>query len=163
MTCCGPVVYSVTTFWQRSLRILAHSSWAMVSSSAMFLGLCAAAALFRFHHRFSIGFKSGDCDDHSRIFQPFFPNQAFVDLDVCLGSLPCWNVQWCPSFKFYTGWATFLVRMPWYLSEFMIPSTRWRFPVSLEAKQHNRTMLHGGRVFFSSYALFFLRQIYPDT
>jgi hypothetical protein len=35
------------------------------------LGLPSATAFFKSHHRFSIGFKSGDCDGHSRTFHPF--------------------------------------------------------------------------------------------
>jgi hypothetical protein len=57
----------------------------LVSSSAMFLGLRAATAFCRSHHILSIGFKSEDCDGHSRTFESLFSNHAFVDFDVCLG------------------------------------------------------------------------------
>ena len=97
----------------------------------MFLGLGAATPVLRSHHRLSIRFKSGDCDGHSRTFQPFCSNQAFVDFDVCLGSS---NVQSRPSFNFLTDLAIFLARIFWYLLESIIPSTRCRLSVPLEAK-----------------------------
>lgn len=54
-------------FWQQLYWTLAHSSWAIASSSVAFLGLSASTTvLFKSHH----GFKSGDCDG-SCIFQVF--------------------------------------------------------------------------------------------
>uniref|UniRef100_A0A8C5R7V8 Glycylpeptide N-tetradecanoyltransferase n=1 Tax=Leptobrachium leishanense TaxID=445787 RepID=A0A8C5R7V8_9ANUR len=55
-----------TIVLQRSTGIFAHSSWAKASSSVTFLGLRTATAFFKSHQRFSIGFKSGDCDGHSK-------------------------------------------------------------------------------------------------
>uniref|UniRef100_A0A8C5PVA7 Small ribosomal subunit protein uS8 n=1 Tax=Leptobrachium leishanense TaxID=445787 RepID=A0A8C5PVA7_9ANUR len=50
------------------------------SSSVTFLGLRTATAFFKSHQRFSIGIKSGDCDGHSKMFQPLICNHALVDL-----------------------------------------------------------------------------------
>lgn len=56
------------------------------------LGMYAATASFKSHQRFSMGFMSGDCDSHSRIFQNFF----------CFGLLSCWKVQCCLLLSFLT-------------------------------------------------------------
>lgn len=59
-------------------------------------------SLFYSHQRFIMVIKSGNCDSHSKFVQDFFWNQALVDFEVCLGSLPCWNSRWCPRFSFLT-------------------------------------------------------------
>ena len=80
-TSCSTHLQNDTSFGQRSLCLFAHSSCAMSSSSAMFLGLRAATAFFRSHHRFLIGFKSGDCDGHSRAFLE--PSNFFLKPILC--------------------------------------------------------------------------------
>lgn len=67
-------------------------------------------SLFHSHQRFFMVIKSGNCDSHSKFYQDFFWNQALVDFEVCLGSLPCWNSRWCPRFSFLT-------RIYWYFTE----------------------------------------------
>lgn len=117
-----------------SIGIFAHSSCAKASSSLMFDGLRAATAFFKSHQRFSVGFKSGDREGHSRTFQDLFLNQALIDLAVYLGSLSCWRVQWSPRFNFSTEGITFLLKMARYFWESMMPDTWSRFPVCATEK-----------------------------
>lgn len=48
------------------------------------LSLSAATSFFISHQRFSMGFKSSVCDDHSKMFKDFFWNKSLVDLEECL-------------------------------------------------------------------------------
>jgi len=128
-----------TRFWQRFWGILVHSSWEMASSSVIYLGLRTATAFFKSHQRFSMGFKSGDCDGHCRIFQDFFCNQALVEFEVCLGSLSC-------CWKVHTHTHTHKLQVPHWqhdvfskdflkLQWIILPSTRYRFPLPEDANQ----------------------------
>ena len=49
-------------------------------------------------HRASIGFKSGDMMGQSITFTLSLFSKAMVVLEVCLGSLSCWNTALQPSF-----------------------------------------------------------------
>ena len=94
-----------------------------------------------------MGFKSGDCDGSSGIFQD------------------SWKVQWSSSFSFFTEGMIFSPRISWYLIDFILPFTRCRFPVPEEVKQPQSITepppyFTLGRVFFSMCASFFLLQTY---
>lgn len=87
---------SLMLFLQQQYRSTAYSSLQLI----FFSGLHVATVFFKLHHKFCLGFKSGNCDGHSRIFGNLFWNQDLKVFDVCLGSLSCWIVQWYPSFSF---------------------------------------------------------------
>ena len=74
----------------------------------------------RMPHRCSIGFRSGDILVHLMTFTFDFFRNAVVILEVCLGSLSCWNTAVRPSFL-RKGFI-FCIKMPQYILESMIPS-----------------------------------------
>ncbi len=55
----------------------------------------------RMPHRCSIGFRSGDMLGQSITFTLSFFSKAVVVLEVCLGSLSCWNTALRPSLLQY--------------------------------------------------------------
>lgn len=55
-----------------------HWTWLFIAQ-LIFLGMHAATTIFEFHQRFSMGFISGNCDGHFRIFWDFFWNQALIN------------------------------------------------------------------------------------
>ena len=62
-------------------------------SSSMVLTFLLLDLCSRILQRFSIGFKSGDCDGHSNTGAQFSTNHALVALAVCFGSSSCWNIH----------------------------------------------------------------------
>ena len=73
------------------------------------------------YHRFSMGFRSGDCDGHGKTFILLSVNNFCVDFEVCFGSLSCWKVQPLPILSFLEGAVRFSFNICWYLMESMIP------------------------------------------
>ncbi len=71
--------------------ILSHSSLQILSKSLRFRGWRLATRTFSSLHRFSMGWRSGDCLGHSRTLMYCFLTHSFVALAVCFGSLSCWN------------------------------------------------------------------------
>ncbi len=74
----------------------------------------------RMPHRCSIGFRSGDMLGQSITFTLSFFSKAVVVLEVCLGSLSCWNTALWPSLCF---------SMSQYMLAFMVPSMNCSSPV----------------------------------
>src|SRR4029434_6293351 len=80
-------------------------------------------------HRFSMGFRSVDCDGHVKTFILRSVKHFCVDFEVCFGSLSCLKVQPRPILSFLEGAVRFSFNIYWYL---MV------FPGPLEEKQpHN--------------------------
>lgn len=67
------------------------------------------------HQRFSVVFKCGDWEGHSRTFQYLLINQALVDLEVSLRSFSCWKVQWPLRLHLLTEGVMFLFKMACYM------------------------------------------------
>ena len=88
--------------WFLDEGILDHSSLQNISSSVRFDGCLAWTARFKSSHRFSIIFKSGDWDGHSRRLYLFHCINALVDLEQLFGSFSCWNTQLPRNFNFVT-------------------------------------------------------------
>ncbi len=81
----------------------------------------------RIPHRCSIGFRSGDMLDQSIIFTLSFFSKAVVVLEVCLGSLSCWNTALRPSLR--REGIMLCISMSQYMLAFMVPSMNCSSPV----------------------------------
>ena len=81
--------------------------------------------------RCSIGFKSGDMLGQSITFTLSFFSKAVVVLEVCFGSLSCWNTALRPSF-----WREVIMlcsSISQYMLEFMFPSVKLSNTCSIHA------------------------------
>src|SRR4029434_4374987 len=93
---------------------------------------------FSSSHRFSMGFRSGDCDGNGKTFILLSVNHFCVDFEVCFGSYSCWKVQPWPILSLLKGAVRFAFNICRYLMESMIPCILTRCPGPLEEKQpHN--------------------------
>ena len=77
-TCFNRYLYPCTNFLQNSGAIFAHPSMRKRSSSSMFLGFLLRTLLFNSCHKFSAGFKSGDCEGQSKTLISFSLNQLTI-------------------------------------------------------------------------------------
>ncbi len=68
-------------------------SWWMLET------LCSSTFRLRRPHRCSIGFRSGDMLGQFINFTLSFFSKTVVILEVCLGSLSCWNTALRPSLR----------------------------------------------------------------
>ncbi len=91
----------------------------------------------RMPHRCSIGFRSGDMLGQSITFTLSFFSKAVVVLEVCLGSLSCWNTALWPSLRREGIMLCF--SMSQYMLAFMVPSMNCSSPVP-EALMQPQTM-----------------------
>src|SRR4029434_4792512 len=73
------------------------------------------------NHRFSTGFRSGDCDGHGKTFILWSLNHFCVDFKGYFGSLSCWKVQPQPILSFLVEAVMFSFNICWYLIESIIP------------------------------------------
>ncbi len=80
----------------------------------------------RMPHRCSIGFRSGDMLDQSITCTLSFFSKAVVTLEVCLGSLSCWNNALRPSLRREGVMLCF--SMSQYMLAFMVPSMNCSSP-----------------------------------
>jgi len=119
--------------WILDEGILDHFSWQNTSSSVRLDGFQAWTARFKSSHSFSMIFKSGDWDGHSRTLYLY-------NFERCFGSLSCWNIQPLRYFDFMTDSWTLFSRICWYWVESMWPSTLTRFPVQAPATQPHSMM-----------------------
>ncbi len=76
---------------QVATGVLFHSSMMTSQSWWMLETLCSSTFRLRMPHRCSIGFRSGDMLGQAITFTLRFFSKAVVILEVCLGSLSCWN------------------------------------------------------------------------
>src|SRR4029434_8947420 len=112
-----------------------HSSIQYLSRSFRFQGQCLWTLIFSSSHRFSMGFRSGDCDGHGKTFILRSVNHFCVDFEVCFRSLSCWQVQPRPILSLLEGAVRFSFNICWYLMESMIPCILTRCRGPLEEKQ----------------------------
>ncbi len=84
---------------QVTTEVLFHSSMTTSRSWWMLETLCSSTFCLRMPHRCSIGFRSGDMLGQSFTFTLSFFSKAVVVLEVCLGSLSCWNTALRPSLR----------------------------------------------------------------
>ncbi len=105
---------------QLATGVLFHSSMTTSGSWWMLETLRSSTFHLRMPHRCSIGFRSGDMLGQSITFTLSFFSKAVVILEVCLGSLSCWNTALCPSLCFI---------MSQYMLAFMVPSMNCSSPV----------------------------------
>ncbi len=102
---------------QVATGVLFHSSMMTSRSWWMLETLHSSTFLLRMPHRCSIGFRSGDMLGQSITFTLSFFSKAVVFLEVCLGSLSCWEgIMLCFS-------------MSQYMLAFMVPSMNCSSPV----------------------------------
>ncbi len=87
----------VTRAAQVATGVLFHSSMMTSQSWWMLETLRSSTFRLRMPHRCSIGFRSGDMLGQSITFTLSFFSKAVVVLEVCLGSLSCWNTALRPS------------------------------------------------------------------
>src|SRR4029434_2502214 len=100
--------------------ILVHSSIAVSLQILQIPWSTLVTLLFSSSHRFSMGFRSGDCDGLGKTFILRSVNHFCVDFEVCFGSLSCWKVQPQRISSCQEGAVRFLLNICWYLMESMI-------------------------------------------
>ncbi len=76
---------------QVTTGVLFHSSMTTSQSWWMLETLHSSTFHLRMPHRCLIGFRSGDMLGQSIAFNLSFFSKAVIVLEVCLGSLSCWN------------------------------------------------------------------------
>ncbi len=91
------LVMEFTRASQVATGVLFHSSMTTSRSWWMLETLRSSTFRLRMPHRCSIGFRSGDMLGQSITFTLSFFSKAVVILEVCLGSLSCWNTALRPS------------------------------------------------------------------
>lgn len=79
--------------------------------SGLFVGWCFTNSSFTIFHRFSMGFKSCDCEGQSNTYTFSFSNHLRVFNAVCLGSLSYMKIGIVPMFQFKVDLASFLWRI----------------------------------------------------
>src|SRR5687768_778673 len=77
--------------------IASHTSLILVRRSLLFEICCLRTSLSTWSHKCSMGLRSGLWAGHSNSFTLFLLKNSVVDLDLCLGSLSCWNVYLRPN------------------------------------------------------------------
>ncbi len=88
-------------------------------------------------HRCSIGFRSGDMLGQSITFNLSFYSKAVIVLEVCLGSLSCWNTALRPSLQREGIMLCF--SMSQYMLAFMVPSMKLPIASSTHAAPDHET------------------------
>ena len=108
---------------QVATGMLFHSSMTTLQSWWIFETLCTSTFRLRIPQRCSIGFKSRDAwpVHHLNLF-----SKAVVILEVCLGSLSCWNTALQPSF--WMEGIMLCCSISQYMLEFMFPSMKCNSP-----------------------------------
>ena len=94
LTCCNHFLKFLMRFEQVFFRISSILQWFNGFNSWRFFGNWQFIWTFNSCHRFSIRFKSGLIEDHSKttvIF--FFWSNTVTGLDICLGWLSFWKVN----------------------------------------------------------------------
>ncbi len=84
---------------QVATGVLFHSSMTTSRSWWTLETLRSSTFRLRMPYRCSIGFRSGDMLGQSITFTLSFFSKAVVVLEVCLGSLSCWNTALRPSLR----------------------------------------------------------------
>ncbi len=105
--------------------VLFHSSMTTSQSWWMLKTMRSSTFCLRMPHRCSIG--SGDMLGQSITFTLSFFSKAVIVLEVCLGSLSCWNTALRPSLRREGIMLCF--SMSQYMLAFMVPSMNCSSPV----------------------------------
>ncbi len=98
-----------------------NTSWWMLET------LRSSTFHLRMLHRCSIGFRSGDMLGQSITFTLSFFSKEVVILEVCMGSLSCWNTALWPSL--WREGIMLCFSMSQYMLTFMVPSVNCSSPV----------------------------------
>ncbi len=98
--CLNPLGMEFTRASQVATGVLFHSFTTTPRSWWMLETLRSSTFRLRMPHRWSIGFRSGDMLGQSITFTLSFFSRQWVVLEVCLGSLSCWNTALRPSLCF---------------------------------------------------------------
>ena len=109
-----------------AIGMLFQSSMMTSRGWRIFETLHTSTFRLRIPQRCSIGFKSADMLDQSIIFILSLFSKAVVILEVCLGSLSCWNTALRPSF-----WREGIIlyrSILQYILKFMFPSMKCDYP-----------------------------------
>ncbi len=112
---------------QVATGVLFHSSMTISHSWWMLETLRSSTFCLRMPHRFSIWFRSGNMLGQSITFTLSFFSKAVVVLEVCLGSLSCWNTALRPSLRREGIMLCFSTSQ--YMLAFMVPSMNCSSPV----------------------------------
>ncbi len=112
---------------QVATGLLFHSSMTTSRSWCMLETLCYSTFRLRMPHRCSIGFRSGDTRGQSITFTLSFLSKPVVVLEVCLGSLSCWNTALRPNLRREGIMLCFSISQ--YMLAFMVPSMNCSSPV----------------------------------
>ncbi len=118
---------------QVATGVLFHSFMKTSGSWWMLETLCSSTFHLRMLHRCSIGFRSGDMLGQSITFTLSFFSKAVVVLEVCLGSLLCWNSVLRLSLRREGIMLCF--SMSQYMLAFMVPSMKCSSPAALMQPQ----------------------------
>ncbi len=133
---------------------LFHSSMTTSQSWWMLETLHSFTFRLRMPHRCSIGFRSGDMLGQSITFTLRFFSQAVVVLEVCLGSLSCWNIALRPSLRREGIMLCFSISQ--YMLAFMVPSINCSSPVPAALQPQTMTLpppcLTVGKMHLSLYS-----------
>ena len=111
---------------QVATGMLFHSSMMMSRSWQIFETLHNSTFRLRIPQRCSVGLKSGDMLGQSITFTLSLFSKAMVVLEVCLGSLSCWNTALLPSF--WTEGIMLCCSISQYMLEFMFPWMKYNSP-----------------------------------
>ena len=103
--------------------MLFHSSMMTSWSWQIFETLHTSTFRLKIPQRCSIGFKSGDMLGQSITFILSLFSKAMVVLEVCLGSLSCWNTALLTSF--WREVIMFCYSILQYMLEFIFPSMKY--------------------------------------
>ncbi len=114
------VLTLLTMEFQVVTGVLFHSSMTTSRSWWMLETLRSSTFCLRIPHRCSIGFRSGDMLGQSITF-------TLSVLEVCLGSLSCWNTVLRPSLR--REGILLCFSMSQYMLAFMVPSVNCSSPV----------------------------------
>ena len=109
-----------------AIGMLFHSSMTTSRSWQIFETLPTSTFHLRIPQRCSIGFKSGDMFVQSITFTLSLFSKAMVVLEVCLGSLSCWNTALLPSF--WREGIMLCYSISQYMLEFMFSSMKYNSP-----------------------------------
>ena len=111
---------------QLATGMLSHSFKTVWQSWWIFEMLCFSTFSLRMCQRCSIGFRSGDMLVHSITTTLCLFRKAAVILEVCFGSLSCWNTAL--QLSVWREGIIFCSSISQYMVEFMLPSMKCNSP-----------------------------------
>ena len=121
--------------FSKSLSIPFHTRLKASLSSFSLFGCSFFILRSTSSHNCSIGFMSGEKEDHSRHSMCSRFNQFVTVVARCFGSLSCWNIQSLSMFEFFTDCNKSFCRISQYNSPDIFPSIKSRLTTP-DAKKH---------------------------